>query len=77
MAPAAFTIAVQRAVFAWEAHTGARPTKLLLGGREQKWLDDYVRGLPRFSTKCTGFKRPTFMGMDVYPVDDDKFMGVA
>jgi hypothetical protein len=54
------------------------PTKLLMGKKELAELNKYIS--EQFSALCVvtpGPARSEFMGMAVYEMDDDSFLGFA
>jgi len=55
-----------------------RPTKLLLGRREmEEFEEQVVKQLHTVLSTGASTRRATYMGMDIYPVDDAEFLGVA
>lgn len=74
---ASIAIQVQRAFFEFEGQMGRKPTKLLLGQREQRWLNEHVKMLHPLKQAAHHKARPAFYGLEVYFVDDAEFLGVA
>ena len=57
-----------------------KPTKLLLGAAERKQLQEYLdRAFPGGTglVNIPGPCRSRFLGMEIYPVDDESFLGFA
>lgn len=68
---------VFRAMAEFEALTNRRPGKLLLGKRELRWLVRLAESTCMTVTTKPGPSRTEYMGLSVYEMDDEEFLGVA
>ena len=61
----------------FEMDTGKKPTRLLLGKRELGWLKNIAADYGFIVSVRSGSVRSEYMGLPVYEMDDEEFLGVA
>ncbi len=68
---------VFRAKAEFEALTNRKPTKLLLGKRELRWLVRLAESTCMTVSTKPGPSRTEYMGLAVYEMDDAEFIAVT